>query len=61
MKVKLQVRKGPCYTFGGWIKKLVAYSSIWKCSYADDIIGGGFMMWLSMDIKKQERTTSCKT
>ncbi len=33
--------------FLGWIKRPIAQSSIWKCSYADDIIEGGPMIWVS--------------
>ncbi len=49
--------------FWGWIKRPIAYSSVWKCLYADDTIEGESMMWMSfvMDINKQERTSSCKT
>jgi hypothetical protein len=28
----------------GWIKKPIAWSSIWKCSYANDIIERGPLM-----------------
>ncbi len=31
----------------GWIKRPITYSSIWKCSYVNDIIEGGLMMWVS--------------
>ncbi len=30
--------------FLGWIEKPIAHTSIWKCSYANDIIEGGPMM-----------------
>jgi ABC-type transporter Mla MlaB component len=30
-----------------WIERPIAQSSIYKCSYANDIIKGGPMMWLS--------------
>jgi hypothetical protein len=33
--------------FWGWIERSVAQSSIWKCSYGDDIIEKGPMMWVS--------------
>jgi len=33
--------------FWGWIKRPITYSSIWKCSYVNDIIEGGLMMWVS--------------
>ncbi len=33
--------------FLSWIKRPIAQSSIWKCSYADDIIEGGLMIWMS--------------
>ncbi len=30
----------------GWIKKLIKWNSVWKCSYAYDIIERGPMMWM---------------
>jgi hypothetical protein len=30
-----------------WIERPIEQSSIWKCSYAYDIIEGGPMMWIS--------------
>jgi hypothetical protein len=40
----------------GWIERTITQSSIWKCSYADDIIEGGPMMWMSsiMDGNRQK-------
>ncbi len=40
----------------GWIKRPITQSLIWKCSYVDDTIEGGFMMWVSfmMDGNKQK-------
>jgi hypothetical protein len=42
--------------FKGWIKKLITWNLIWKCSYADDIIEQGLMMCMSfvMDGNRQE-------
>jgi hypothetical protein len=39
-----------------WIKRPITHSLVWKCSYADDTIEGGAMMWVSciMDGNKQE-------
>ncbi len=50
----------------GWIKKPIAQSSIYKCSYANDTIERGPMMWMSfvMDGNKQEEkwlVIKCKT
>jgi hypothetical protein len=41
----------------GWIEKPIAWNSIWKCSYVNDTIKGGPMMWMSsiMDGIKQKR------
>ncbi len=33
--------------FWGWIERPIAQSSVSKCSYANDTIEGGFMMWMS--------------
>jgi hypothetical protein len=39
-----------------WIERFIARNSVWKCSYVDDIIEGGPMMWVStiMDGNRQE-------
>jgi hypothetical protein len=44
--------------FWGWIKRPITRSSVWKCSYANDTIEKGPMMWVSstMDGNKQEGT-----
>ncbi len=49
--------KGPCYTFLKLDKKPITQSSIWKCSYANDIIKARPMIWVSsiMDGNRQER------
>jgi hypothetical protein len=43
----------------GWIEKPITWSSVWKCSYVNDTIKGGPMMWVSstMDGNRQERNT----
>jgi hypothetical protein len=43
--------------FLGWIKRPIAWSSIYKCSYTHDTIEKGPMMWMSstMDGNKKER------
>jgi len=43
--------------FWGWIERPITYSSIWKCSYVNDTIEGGPMMWMSstMDGNRQEK------
>ncbi len=40
----------------GWIKKPIAWSLVWKCSYVNDTIERGPMMWMSfaMDENKKE-------
>jgi hypothetical protein len=40
----------------GWIKIPITRSLVWKCSYANDTIEEGLMMWVSsaMDGNKQE-------
>jgi len=41
----------------GSIEKPITWSSVWKCSYVNDTIKGGPMMWVSsaMDGNRQER------
>jgi len=43
--------------FWGWIERFITWSSVGICSYANDTIKGGLMMWVSfaMDGNKQER------
>jgi hypothetical protein len=45
-----------CYTFMRLDKKPITWSLIHKCSYVNDTIKGGPMMWMSftMDGNKQE-------
>jgi hypothetical protein len=31
----------------GWIKRPIAQSLVYKCTYVDDTIEGGLMMWVS--------------
>jgi hypothetical protein len=38
----------------GWIERPMAQSSIWKCSYANDTIEGGHMMWVSFAMDKNK-------
>ncbi len=33
--------------FWGWIEKSIAQSLVWKCSYGDDTIERGPMIWVS--------------
>ncbi len=42
--------------FWSWIERPIAWSSVWKCSYANDVIERGPMMWMSstMDGNRQE-------
>jgi hypothetical protein len=42
--------------FWNWIERPIAWSSIWKCSYAEDTMEEGPMMWMSstMDGNKHE-------
>ncbi len=42
--------------FKSWIKTSIAHILVWKCSYVDDTIELGFMMWVSftMDENRQE-------
>ncbi len=42
--------------FWSWIERLITYSLVWKCSYVNDTIEGGPMMWVSsiMDKNRQE-------
>ncbi len=52
--------------FWGWIERPITYSSVWKCSYVDDTIEKGPMMWVSstMDGNKQEKKSliiKCKS
>jgi len=30
-----------------WIERPITWNSVWKCSYANDTIKGGPMMWMS--------------
>jgi len=34
--------------FWGWIKRPIAWNLVWKCSYANDTIERGPMMWMSI-------------
>ncbi len=36
--------------FLSWIKRPITQNSVWKCSYANDIIEGGPTMWVSSTI-----------
>lgn len=38
----------------GWIEKPILQSSIWKCSYVNDTIEGGPMMWVSFAIDRNK-------
>jgi hypothetical protein len=40
-----------------WVERPITWSSIWKCSYANDTIKRGPMMWVSyaMDGNNEER------
>jgi hypothetical protein len=42
--------------FWGWIKRPITRNLVWKCSYVNDIIERGLMMWTScaMDGNKQD-------
>jgi len=44
----------------GWIGRPIAWSLIWNCSYGDDTIEGGLMMWVSfiMDENRLKKKTS---
>jgi hypothetical protein len=51
------VLKGDHVTdFWGWIERFITQSLVYKCSYVNDTIKGGLMMWVSFAINgnKQE-------
>jgi len=41
--------------FWSWIEKLIAWSLVCKCSYADDIIERRLMMWVSYTINENKQ------
>jgi len=42
--------------FWSWIKRPITHSLVWKCSYVDDTIERGLMIWVSsiIDGNRQE-------
>jgi hypothetical protein len=49
-KLNDRPKKDHATHFWSWIKIFILWSSVWKCSYVNDTIKGGLMMWMSSTI-----------